>query len=174
MDLSFLPEINWVDIIVVTFLIRGCYIGLNQGFSVELFKTLGAIAATVLAFLYYANLGEWLKLHSFLSIQVASIISFSVLVFSLLIAFKAVRILLFSILHIELFGSLERWGGFTLGLVRGLVFASLFLFALTLLPGTYFKQSVEERSFSGPYLKEIAPKVVDFIVMFKPKPKEAP
>jgi len=38
MNLNFLPQTNWVDIIVVIFLIRGGYIGLSKGFSVELFK----------------------------------------------------------------------------------------------------------------------------------------
>jgi hypothetical protein len=31
---------------------------------------------------------------------------------------------------------------------------------------------VEEKSFSGAYLKELGPKVVDFIVMFRPKDAE--
>ena len=128
MDFSFLPKTNWVDIIVIIFLIRGGYIGLNRGFSVELFKTLGAIVATVLSLLYYDKAGEWLASHSFLSFQIANTISFLVLVFSLLIVFRIVRILLFRILHLELFYGLERGGGFTLGLARSIVFASLFLF----------------------------------------------
>jgi membrane protein required for colicin V production len=169
MNLDFLPETNWVDIIVVIFLIRGGYIGYNLGFSVELFKLLGAVVATVLSLIYYADIGNWLTSHSFLSLQVANFISFLALFFSLLLVFKLVRTLLFRILHLELFGGLERWGGFTLGLGRSLIFASLFVFALTLLPVTYLKESVEEKSLSGAYLKELAPKVVDFIVMFRPK-----
>lgn len=172
MNFAFLPETNWVDLIVVIFLIRGGYIGLNQGFSVELFKTLGALAATVLSLLYYGKIGEWLASHSFLSLQAANSTSFLALVFSLLIVFKIVRILLFKILHLELFGGLEKWGGFALGLARSVVFVSLFLFVLTLLPVKYFKESVEEKSFSGAYLKEVAPKVLDFVVQFKPKAEE--
>ena len=79
---------------------------------------------------------------------------------------------MFRILHLGLFGALEKWGGFTLGLTRSLIFVSLFLFVLTLLPVEYFKKSVEERSFSGAYLKEIAPGVLDFVIQFKPKAKE--
>ena len=172
MNLNFLPETNWVDIIVVIFLIRGGYIGLNQGFSVELFKVLAAVGVSVISLLYYNKLGQWLSSHSFLSPQVAEFLSFLVLFFALLLIFRAVRVLLFRILHLELFYGLEKWGGFSLGLVRSVVFASLFLFALTLLPVTYFKTSVEEKSFSGPHLKNVAPKILDFIVMFKPKVEE--
>ena len=169
MNLDFLPETNWVDIIVVIFLIRGGYIGYNLGFSVELFKLLGAVVATVLSLIYYADIGNWLTSHSFLSLQVANFISFLALFFSLLLVFKLVRTLLFRILHLELFGGLESWGGFTLGLARSVIFASLFLFALTLLPMQYIKESVEEKSFSGPYLKEIAPRVLSFVLKFRPK-----
>jgi len=169
MDLSFLPETNWVDIIVVILLIRGGYIGLSRGFSVELFKTLGAIAACVLSLLYYQGLAEWLASHSFLSLQTARVISFLILVFLLVLTFNVVRILIFKILHIELFYGLEKWGGLGLGLARSIVYTSLFLFVLTLFPLAYFKQSVEENSFSGPYLKKVAPKVLEFIVKFRPK-----
>ena len=172
MDLNFLPQTNWVDIIVVIFLIRGGYIGLDQGFSVELFKTLGAIGATVITLLYYNGLGEWLASHSFLSPQIANFLSFLVLVFMLLFVFRVIRLLMFKISHFQLFYGLEKWGGFTLGLARSIVFASLFLFVLTLLPGQYIKESVEEKSFSGPYLKGVAPKVLNFIVMFEPKPED--
>ncbi len=172
MNLNFLPQINWVDIIVAIFLIRGGYVGLNQGFSIELFKVLGTVAACVVSLSYYVKAAGWLASHSFLSPQAVNPISFVVLFFSVLIAFRILIIFLFRILHLGLFGALEKWGGLALGLTRSLIFASLFLFVLTLLPVEYFKESVEEKSFSGAYLKEIAPGVLDFVIQFKPKAKE--
>ncbi|NQS99715.1 MAG: CvpA family protein [Candidatus Omnitrophica bacterium] len=169
MKLSFLPETNWVDIIIVIFLIRGGYIGLIQGFSVELFKTLGAIAATVVSLLYYVRVGGWLAAHSFLSPQAAKIIIFLIFFFLLLFVFRLIRVLLFKVLHLELLNSnLEKWVGLVLGLGRAVIFASFFVIALTLIPVNYLNKSAEEKSFSGPYLKEVAPRVMKFIVMFKP------
>lgn len=171
MNLSFIPETNWVDIIVAIFLIRGGYIGLTQGFSAELFKTLGTIAATVVSLLYYERAGDWLSSHSFLSLQTGKIVTFLTFFFSLLLVFKLVRTFLFKVLHFQLIGSnLERWGGFSLGLLRSVIFASLFCLVLTMIPVDYIKKSAEEKSFFGPYLKPVAPKVLEFIVMFKPKP----
>ncbi len=170
--MTFLPQTNWVDIIVVIFLIRGGYIGLNQGFSVELFKTLGTVVATVVAFLYYAQAGEWLAAHSFLSPQALNPIVFLLLFFLFIIVFKIVRMLMFKILHLGFYGRLEQWGGLILGLARSAVFASLFLFMLTLIPVEYFRQSVQEKSFSGSYLIKVAPQVLDFVVQFEPNPKE--
>lgn len=79
---------------------------------------------------------------------------------------------MFRILHLELFFGLEKWGGLVLGLGRSIVLLSLFLFVLTLFPFEYIKESVEVKSLSGPYLKEAAPKVFEFIVRFKPKSEE--
>jgi membrane protein required for colicin V production len=172
MDVSFLPETNWVDVLVVIFLIRGGYIGLDRGFSVELFKVLAAITTCVLTLCYYTNLGEWLTSHSFLSLPVANVVSFLGIFCALLITFRAVRLFLFKILRLELFYGLERWGGFILGLSRSIVFASLFLFVLALLPAPYIKESVELNSFSGPYLQKIPSRVLDFVMQFKPKVEE--
>ncbi len=164
-----MPKTNWIDIVVIIFLIRGGYIGLVKGFSVEIFKILGAIASVVFSLIYYKEVGQWLTSHSFLSLQVADVLALGVLFCLSLIVLRVVRVLIFRVLHLELFYGLEKWGGIILGLGRSVVFASLFLFALTLIPVDYFKTAVEERSFSGPYLKEVAPKVLDFIVRFRPK-----
>lgn len=169
MNLDFLLEMNWVDLIVVIFLVRGGYVGFSQGFSVEIFKTAGMIAASVLSLLHYSRVGASLSSCSFLPIQIANFISFLAIFFALLIVFKIVRVVLFKLLHLELFGGLQMWGGLILGLARSLIFASLFLFALTMLPVEYFRESIEEKSFSGAYLKGIVPRILDFIVMFSPK-----
>ena len=169
MDLSFLPKINWVDVIVVIFLIRGSYIGLRQGFSVELFKIFGAIAAGTVSLLYYSELGRWIASHSFLSAQIADFLSFLILFFVLLLAVKIIRIFLFKILHLQLFYGLEKIGGVALGLGRSVIFVSLFLFGLNLLPVEYIQKSIEEKSLSGPYVKKAAPEILNFIVRFKPE-----
>lgn len=169
MDLSTIPQVNWVDLIVVTSLIRGGYIGLARGFSVELFKLSGMLATAVISLLCYKELGRFLTAHSFLSIQVANVISFIVIFIVLLIIFKLIRVFLFRVLHLELFGSLEKWGGLSLGLARSFVFASLFLFMLALIPVEYIQKSVEEKSFSGQNIKKIAPYIKEFVMKFKPK-----
>lgn len=145
---------------------------MERGLSIEVFKTVAAVAACVVSIIYYSELGEFLSAHSFLSLQVAQFLAFSIIFFSLLFIFKVVRVLLFKVLRLELLPSWEKWGGLTLGLARSAVFASLFLFGLTLLPVNYLKESVQERSFSGPHLIKVAPKVADFIGMFKPKKEE--
>jgi membrane protein required for colicin V production len=171
-DFTFIPETNWVDVIVVILLIRGGYIGFAQGFSVEFFKTLGAVTATVSALLFYEDLAAWLTSYAYLPLQISRFISFSALVISLLLVFKVVRILVIKILHLELLGKLERWAGVVLAMARSIIVASLLLFVLALLPVDYIKESVAEKSFFGPYLQPVAPKVVEFIVMFKPKNEE--
>lgn len=169
MQTSFLPETNWVDIIVVIFVIRGAYIGLTRGFSIELFKFLGTIGAAVLSLLYYERLGTWLSAHTNLSPVVANSLSFVVLISLLLFIFTIVRTLSFKVLHVELIAGWESWAGFILGIIRSLILVSLFLHLLLFIPVEYIKESVEKTSFSGPYLERVAPKVLKFVVQFRPK-----
>jgi hypothetical protein len=75
-------------------------------------------------------------------------------------------------MHFELFGGWERWGGCILGIAHSIIYISLFLFGLTLLPFTYVRESVQEKSFSASYIKEVAPKISEFIIQFKPKSGE--
>ena len=163
-----MPNTNWVDIVVVIFLFRGGYIGLYQGFAAEIFKILGAIVACVASLSSYQIPGEWLNANSFLSAHTANIISFIFILFSILFLFRLIRIFLFRVLHIEIFGRLENWAGLILGLGRGLVLASLFIFALSLLPCEYLTQTIEA-SFSGARIKNVAPLIKDFIVKFQPR-----
>lgn len=171
MDISsFFPEINWVDIIVVAFLIRGGYIGLSRGFSVELFKIIGAIASVILSLLYYKIAGEWVAQHSFLSLPTANFLSISIIIFALLFIFRVLRILLFKVVHLELLCVfLERSGGVILGIARSIVWVSLLLFVLTLPPITYLRESVECNSLLGPYVKQVAVRLVDLVVSYNPE-----
>ncbi len=169
MNLSYLPRINWIDIIVVISLFRGGYIGLVRGFSVELFKLIGMVATAILTVLYYESLSLFLASHSFLPLEAANVVSVVFLFASLLLIFKLVRVLLFRVLHLELFGSLEKWGGCVLGFLRGFVFASLLLFVITLLPIEYAQKSIDEKSFLGPRIKQIVPQVTEFAMKFRPK-----
>lgn len=172
MDLSLLPEANWLDIIVLIFLVRGAYIGLSRGLSAELSKLLGVILTVVFSLAFYDILGGWLASSSFLSLQVANFISFLVLVLIFAMLSRIVRVFLFNILHLELFGGLEKWGGFILGIGRSLILGSLFLYAITLVPISYFRESVQEKSLFAPYLTGLAPKIVNVIFMFKPQMPE--
>lgn len=168
-EANFLPALNWVDVIVIIFLIRGGYIGLSQGLGIELFKSLGAIGVAVLSLLYYDRFGQWLAAHSFLSLPKADLISFLVLFILLLLLFKLLRTLIMKVIQVEVLSGFERWGGCILGLARSLVLASLFLFVLFLIPIPYIQESVSQKSFSGPYLIKVAPIVKDFFLQFKPQ-----
>ncbi len=155
---------------VAAFLIRGGYIGLSRGFSVELFKIIGAIASVILSLLYYKIAGEWVARNSFLSLPTANFLAISVIIFALLFIFRILRILLFKVLHLELLCVfLERSGGVILGVARSLIWASLLLFVLTLPPITYLRESVEARSLVGPYVKQISAKIVELVVNYNPE-----
>lgn len=155
---------------MLAFLIRGGYIGLSRGFSVEFFKIIGAIASVVLALLFYKIAGEWVAGHSFLSLPTANFLSIICIVCVLLFVFRLLRIFLFKVLHLELLSVfLERTGGLILGIARSIIWASLFLFVLTLPPITYLRESVECNSLVGSCVKQVAVRLLELVTSYNPE-----
>ena len=168
-----IKTINWVDILVVILLIRTTYIGLSQGFAVEVFKSIGLICASVVSMHNYNRLGEFVNSYSFFSSPTASKAgSFIILTCAVLLVFKLLRIIFQFIAKIEVVSWLERFGGIIIGLCRGVLLSSVILFILTLMPPEYVKRSVDTNSLSGPYLVKITPATYDFIIKFLPLSKK--
>ena len=156
--LDFSRQFNWVDILVFIVFLRIIFISLKQGLEVELFKLLGVCCGLYLSFHYYFSLADYLdgrlQAKSFPDpiIQLSAYVilfSFGYLLFWLL------RILVFRFMAVQLNPFLSKWGGFALGIFRGLLTSSLILFALLIPRGGYFRDSIHY-SLSGPYFYRIA------------------
>ncbi|MBI3319381.1 MAG: CvpA family protein, partial [Candidatus Omnitrophica bacterium] len=63
---------NWVDVVIITLLLRTCYIGFTRGFLVELVSLIAVVTATVLTCHVHARAAQfvspwWPFNHSILS-----------------------------------------------------------------------------------------------------------
>ena len=167
--LGFIHRINWVDIIVITLLIRSSYIGWRRGLIGEIFAFLGIIAALFISIYYYNKLAQFLSAHSFLTLAVAGVISFLGLVILTLIAFKLLNKALQVIVKIRLKGAFERAGGLILGFSQGCILSSLLVLALVLLPSSYAQNSVKEKSVLGKLALKLAPTLYQKVAKIPPE-----
>ena len=177
MSLDILKQFNWIDILVVIILLRIGYVALSSGFPVELFKLLGIIAAIYLSLHYYT---VWA--HSFQQVAVLKLIPEGILIpisFLLLVLvgdmfFVFLRAIFYRFLKLEAAPNLNKWGGFLLGLARGILTVSLIICFFTISGITYLNKSVNE-SYSGKSLFKIAPTVYDSLwknITYKFMPQE--
>ena len=150
-------RINWVDIILLTLLVRISYVSFKNGLLPEFFRLLGLLSAYVISLNNYTLLTDFLSAH-FRWISRDSYIIFSFLFIFLVIAFSFILIARLARLLLRTgdeVSGVSRLIGLVLGSLRGLFIISLVYILLVNSPFTYLSQSAKDRSFIGQYISEI-------------------
>jgi uncharacterized membrane protein required for colicin V production len=156
-------KINWVDILVIILLIRTSYIGAHAGLSVEIFKIIGILTGLYLSIKYYSTIGALLTSKVVLPPNISESATFLILILLSILTLKLVELGLTGIVKLKFADKLNKWGGFAVGLVRGLVISSLIFIFFTLTQADYLVKSIDERSITGPYIGKIAPFIYQIV-----------
>lgn len=151
-------QFNWVDFAVLFLLCWIIYFAAKNGFIVELFKLLGTVFAIYISFHYYTTLSDliknWFPIQVFPTDYLDFLVFFPLLILGYLV-FVLIRNIVMNFIKVETVPTLSKWGGFTLGIARGVLTASLviYLFAMSCIP--YLTTSAQ-RSFLGKKLFNVA------------------
>lgn len=163
-----ISRINWVDVLTLIILLRTTYVGLDRGFSVEIFKFLGIVLALTAGLNFYLPVSQFLTGHSFLPISLAQILSFLGLVFISVLLFKLIQLFFKAIVKTEFVKWLDKSGGLILGILRGILICGLLFISLLLLPWNYPNYSIKQRSLSGLPILKVAETFYYFTFKFYP------
>lgn len=156
-----IKDTNWIDIFVVIILLRSTYIGIKKGFAVELLKICALVANIFISFHYYVRFAEALRARISIPEDFLEFISFVFLLGILSFVFKFIRFGFFYFLKVETSNFLNKTVGFILGFLRGIMWASIFLFVFFLSGQSYLKGSIIE-SFSGLRIAKISSGIYRF------------
>ena len=143
---------NWVDLVVVSLVIRTSSSGFGRGIITEILDLLSSVSLTVLTVSYWAAVVGLLQPVVGLPSHLLEPIVFWAL---FLISFVAVRMLLrraADLIKWEKLHWLLRGLGLALGALRGIWWAGFILLALATSGFGYLERSVQERSVLGPRL----------------------
>lgn len=149
--LKILTQLNWLDILIILFVLRLIYVAANNGMVIEGFKFLGVLLALYLSFHYYASLAVLLQERlgiNFISLEVLYFLTFLLLATMGYCLLIFLRRLFSQLIKIETVPTLSRWGGLVLGIIRGMLGISLILFMLVLSNIDYFRRSVSSSLFA--------------------------
>lgn len=163
-------RINWVDVVTLIVLLRTTYIGLNRGFSVELFKFLGIVLALVVGLNFYLPASEFLSGSSFIRGWLAQILSFLVLISMAILLFKLIQLFFNAVVKTEFVKWLDKSGGLILGILRGILICGLLFITLLLLPWDYPDYSIKQRSLSGWPILKVSERIYYFTFKLYPGP----
>ena len=148
---------NWVDLVIVTLVLRGGYVGFSRGLITEFLNLLVAVSITLVTINYssfaIAWVGQWLDWKN----QTLKVFLIYWLFFlSLVLVGRWLLILIAGVIKWErvlgVFGAI----GVILGALRGLWWSGLIVVTLASSGIQYAIDSVEDRSIAGPHLLKAA------------------
>jgi len=125
---------NWVDVVLIIFLVISVFSGIAQGLIRSLLSIVGLIFGIVLASNFYQQLGGALGFIS--NPDVANIVAFVIILAAVLIAAAIVGALLKGLLKALMLGWADRLGGAVFGMFLGALSASAILAIVVKYTGT--------------------------------------
>lgn len=168
--MEIISKVNWVDLVVVIVMLRISYVSFSDGLSRGIFPLVGAVGTLFLSLRYYRQIADFLSRNGIsLPIDLLNFISFLALVVVLGILFKVARTVIDKIITIQWHPLIERFGGLICGVGRALIFASIILMVLSLMPLSYMQKSIRDRSLSGMYVLRAGPTIYVTLAKFLPK-----
>lgn len=88
-----------------------------------------------------------------------------------MLSLKLIALGLTKIVKLSFADKIDKWGGFLAGLLRGALLLSLLFMLFNILNVDYLIRSVDERSLSGPYIKQMVPYAYKVVEKTSPEDK---
>lgn len=167
--MDIITRINWVDILVITIIIRISYVSYSEGLSHAVLPLVGAVCVATVSLGYYERLSIMTAEHAFgIPIEVVRPAVFLVLAVATGLMFKLAKVIVDKIVKVSWFPAIEKIGGCIVGIMRASILTSLILVYLAMIPLDYFKKSMMDRSVTGIYFLGIAPAICEKTSKFLP------
>ena len=160
--ITFLKQLNWIDLIVLILLFRIMLISLKTGIGAEIFKVLGTLTAAYVSLHYYISISGYFSERLGLDHVLVECLIFIILASLGYSFFLLLRLLLKRFINMEVVPTISRWGGLILGIFRAFLLGSLILYFFLATANPYLRKSMKT-SFSGMGLVYLAPSVYDHL-----------
>ncbi|MEA3560568.1 MAG: CvpA family protein [Candidatus Omnitrophota bacterium] len=164
---NILKYINWVDILIIIWLFRSAYVGLETGMWHQLLGLIGVVAAIFIPFRSYAKLSGYLSGNFSFSASLANIVSFISLLIAVIIVIGLIRKISKKLVKVEFISVLESIGGSIIGLVQASLMSGLILLVFTWLSIT-LRGAIVDRSYLGSRLINAPVLIYDGLVKLYP------
>ncbi|MDP2929919.1 MAG: CvpA family protein [Candidatus Omnitrophota bacterium] len=170
--MELIAKINWVDVLVAILMLRISYVAFRDGLSHEIFSLLGSFLIVILAMRYYTVFGSFISRNMVdVPVEISDFLSFLILVVSSGLLVRVVRIILDKVVKVEWHPMIERFGGLAVGMMKAYIVTGIVLMTLSLMPLSYLKWSIKDKSLTGKYFLAMAPEIRDRLGGFLPETK---
>lgn len=152
---------NWVDLVIVILVFRGCYVGFGRGFLTEVLNLAGAVCIAALTINYAAVLFGFIQPWWSLGPVVGNFVVFWLLFLTCVLGIHFVNRRLTQLFKWERLHWTIQGIGFVFGGLRGLWWSGFFLIAMASSGFAYLQDSVQTNSVLGPHLLVLSQKVFE-------------
>lgn len=143
---------NWVDVVILTIILRMSYNGSVGGFLTEILNLTGAVIITVFTVNFADRVAGWLQPQWWPHPAIAPLLGFWGLFLLLLLGVRLLIKRMVQVIRWERLHWLIQGLGLLLGGLRGLWWSGFLLIVLASSGMLWVRQAVEERSLIGPSL----------------------
>ena len=162
------PWLNWIDLVVLTILIRTLYSGFSRGVLTELLTLVGAVVITVVAVVFWRPVASWIGPWLWLSRPVVGVLVFWGLVLGCWFGVRQLRAIAGRLLAWQNFHWANQGVGACVGGVRGFWWAGFVLVVLVSSGYPFLEEAVTKRSVLGPRILRVFRPCLDQVAGFMP------
>lgn len=166
--MDIVTKLNWVDVLVIIIMLRTSYVAFQDGLSHEIFPLIGVFLSLVLSLAYYNGIAFIISQNIAIPISILKFLSFTAIFVAVIFAFKLLRLILDKIIKVTWHPLIEKFGGLLAGVVKASIVTSAILIILALLPLSYIKWSIMDRSLTGIYFLKVGPSICAKASQFLP------
>ena len=148
---QFLSQLNWMDIFVITILLRASYIGVRKGLFIEIVKLSGLLVGLLVAITQHPRLGQELSVRLNLHPALSRNVAFWALLFVAYLGVRLIGFILEKALKVEGGGFWSRFCGAVAGVVRGSLLVACILTGSLLTGSSYLTESIQKKSLLAPF-----------------------
>lgn len=156
-------KINWVDILIVIYIVRAFFLGKKRGLSFEITALISALLAWVISLHFYQGLGESISRWFLLTLASSRAISFIGISMGILFLGAILGRFLKKVMKLSFIPNVEKIGGCILGILRGISVSAIIILSLSLIPKESLQKEVYTNSLLGDYLVAVSPKLHEWI-----------
>lgn len=160
MPTEILSSLNWIDILMAVIVLRAVYVGIKNGFVIEMFKLISILLAVFIILHYYSGISKYIQEKAHLPQGSSDLICFGLLWALVVIIFKFVRDGFTVLFKVQAHSILDRWGGLLVCIFRAALVCSLTILLLRVSDIDYFVKNLQ-KSLSAPKLVWWSPRVYE-------------
>jgi uncharacterized membrane protein required for colicin V production len=153
-------KLGWVDIVFVVVFTASVFLGLKKGLGVMGRRALALTLAQVISFEYYQVFAHFVNVRaSFFPLIILEVIFFVILVIVAYLLVNFLGFIISLIANIKFKDPASHIGGALFGGVGSILMLGIVTSFLLFFPIPQILESFESKSLSGPYLRQVTPKI---------------